>query len=562
MASTPRAQHHDKVEGGDVELDESAYSGHATDYVESALLSHYDNIAGQDIDAYSEIKGRTANRGLGSSLAAIFCNSFPLHLPLISSGRLRQHSAKAPADSAASPRGFWASVRWAFNYPEPGLKLRKTAWLDALRGLAAFNVFLFHWAEVWVDKDAGWGTGGQWNNPDAWWAAPFIRLIFDGGSASVSLFFSISGYVLTSRMLSLIRQQKTDELFVALSSAVMRRGIRLYMPVVILTFFLMNWAWVTGWPLARVLDYEDSYLWELWRWYIQLTRLWMPLRYPDRAYRILNIYDGTVSWTIPLEYYGSITVWVALLFTARITSFGVRAAIFAVLIFMYTVTDEWYVVQFFVGAIYAEYHLVRDEQRQKKAEIGALSPPSQQRTTASKAAIISILIVGLYLSSMPGYWTDPNTDELDPRPFYNWLVPPRGWYRWSQPDRFIWDIGSDCVLIAIGELETLQRLLEKRPFQYLGRISFGLYLCHMTVRGLLKPLDNTYLRLWGLEDGVLEQVASLRYAGAYWTRILVGAPILFIIAGLFERWVDRPSINMGRRFEKFALRIGGRGIRS
>ncbi|RMZ78680.1 hypothetical protein DV738_g3747, partial [Chaetothyriales sp. CBS 135597] len=450
---------------------------------------------------------------------------------------------------------------WVFNYPEPGQKLRKTAWLDALRGLAAFNVFLFHWAEVWVNKDAGWGSGGEWNNPDAWWAAPFIRLIFDGGSASVSLFFSISGYVLTSRILGLIRQEKTEEVLVALSSAVMRRGIRLYMPVIILTFILMNWAWVTGWPLARVLDFEDTYLQELWRWYTQITHLWMPLRYPDRSFQILNVYDGTVSWTIPLEYYGSITVWVALLFTARITSFGVRTAIFGILIFMYTATDEWYVVQFLVGAIYAEYQIVCEEQRQKKAEIGATIPASRRRRLVRKVGLIFLLIVGLYLCSMPGHWTDLKTDELQPRPFYDWFIPPREWYRWTQVDRFIWDIGADCVLIAFGEIESLQRFLEKRPFQYLGKISFGLYLCHMTVRGLLKPWDESYLRLWGLEDGVLEQVASLRYAGAYWTRILVGMPVLFVVAGLFERWVDRPSINLGRKFERLALRLGRRSIR-
>ncbi|RMZ90759.1 hypothetical protein DV736_g2007, partial [Chaetothyriales sp. CBS 134916] len=542
-----------------VELDESAYSSHAGDHVEAALLSPYDNVAGHDIEAYSGIKANAANRrwDLGSrssSLLTIFCNSFPLHLPRIPRLRHGQHSVKVSGDSADPPRGFWAFLRWAFNYPEPGLKLRKTAWLDALRGLAAFNVFLFHWAEVWVTKDAGWGTGGEWNNPDAWWAAPFLRLIFDGGSASVSLFFSISGYVLTSRILGLIRQEKTEEVLVALSSAVMRRGIRLYMPVIILTFFLMNWAWVTGWPLARVLDFEETYLEELWRWYTQLTHLWMPLRYPDRSFQILNIYDGTVSWTIPLEYYGSITVWVALLFTARITSFGVRTAIFAVLVFMYTVKDEWYVVQFLLGAIYAEYHLVCDEQRQKKPEIG--TPPSRRRSMAFKAGMVFILIVGLYLSSMPGHWTNLLTNELQPRPFYDWLIPPRSWYVFSQVDRFIWNIGSDCLLVAFGELDTLQRFLEKRPFQYLGRISFGLYLCHMTVRGLLKPLDISYLRLWGLEGTVFDQVASVRYAGAYWTRIIVGAPVLFFVAGLFERWVDRPSINMGRRFENLALRIG------
>ncbi|RMZ78014.1 hypothetical protein DV737_g4086, partial [Chaetothyriales sp. CBS 132003] len=238
--SAVRTPRYDTADGLDIELDESAYGSNAHDHPDAALLSHHEDMAGQDKERDAgHIKKVTPNRRWGLSLrnmrfATVFNDGLPWFIPQMPRSLRRSPELTINPDNGLE-YDFWVFLRLVFNYPDPGIKLRNTAWLDALRGLAAFNVFIYHWAEVWIEKEASWGN--------------------------------------------------------------------------------------------------------------------------DRWAEVLNIYDGTISWTIPLEYYSSITVWMALLLTAKITKFSVRTALFAVLIYMYTVKDEWYIVQFLLGAIYAEYQL-------------------------------------------------------------------------------------------------------------------------------------------------------------------------------------------------------------
>lgn len=567
------------MDNSDIEMDEPLYASTADDDVEKALLPRCDsdaNLTGNNnIDSHP---GWWTNQNYTSRLrdsrfVAFLSKARSLTVPRSRRWpgirRRSESMINEKTDRRSCGKTFSANIRTIFNYPSPDFKPRSTAWLDALRGVAAFNVFIYHYAEVWIEKEASW-TDGPGNNPHAWWAAPFLRTWYDAGNAGVCLFFAISGYVLSYRILGLIRQRgRNEEVLSALSSSVLRRGIRLYMPVIVLTFLLMTWAYCTGFPLARPIDLQSNYWREIWRWYNELTHLWMPLRYPDRWQDILNPYDGTISWTIPLEYYGSITIYMALLLTSKITSFGVRASLFALLIYMYAVKDEWYVVQFFLGAIYAEYHLASVEKAQATDSNSNdySSPRRRWRILLGKLSMISLLIFGVYLSGMPGKrLLEPDhrhsdASELEPRPFFDWMSfwVPKHWYETRQMDRYFWSFGANCIMVACGELPAIKALLDKRPFQWLGRISFGLYLCHMSTRGALRPLDGIWLKLVGLDasNGVAGQKAGARYAVAYFIRMVFSTPINLFVAGLFERWIDRPSVSLGRRFEKFIVRIGG-----
>lgn len=471
-------------------------------------------------------------------------------------------AAGATAATAASGKhSVGAMIRAIFNYPEPDIKLRKTAWLDALRGWAAWEVFLFHYSDDWVDGHYSWGAEPD-NHSYMWWGAPFIRTWFSGGNAAVCLFFAISGYVLTTRTLSLIRQRRHEEVLKSLSSAVMRRGIRLYTPVVVLTFSLMTLEFFHIFPHLVAVEPEDNYFLEIGRWFTYFTYQWMPLRYPDRWAELMNPFDGTISWTIPIEYYGSIITYVALLMTANITSFKVRSALFGLLIYMYTVKDEWYVVQFLVGAIYAEYQLVSAEKRAAEEAEGVQRPAWRQH--AKTAFCVCLALFGFFLFGLPmvRFFDDNGAKGLVPRPGFDWFVTwPKyfGWYEGRQIDRYMQSIAADCVLVAVGEMVVFQRFFETRPLQYLGRISFGLYLCHIWVRALFNDTFNPFC-IWavGLDPSVtvVDQGPGLRFMVAYFLRILIYMPINFIAAGLFERCLDRPSVNLARRFEKLCLRYG------
>ena len=60
---------------------------------------------------------------------------------------------------------------------------------------------------------------------------PFIRNFFGGGHYAVSTFFVISGYVLSTKPLSFIHAGEQAQLADNLASALFRRWLRLYIPL-------------------------------------------------------------------------------------------------------------------------------------------------------------------------------------------------------------------------------------------------------------------------------------------------------------------------------------------
>jgi len=126
-------------------------------------------------------------------------------------------------------------LRTLFNYPETRAQLRSTAWLDGLRGVAAFEVLIYHYHLQFLGYDHNPAYGSR-RDTYQWWRLPYIRNFYHSGHAMVNVFFLISGFVLTQRSLTLIRSQNYDKLYPSISSAVFRRAIRIYLPCFAITF--------------------------------------------------------------------------------------------------------------------------------------------------------------------------------------------------------------------------------------------------------------------------------------------------------------------------------------
>ena len=117
--------------------------------------------------------------------------------------------------------------------PQGSLKLRPTSWLDGVRGIAALEVYLFHTMGLWITLYPAFHSSPDQNSPLQF---PLIRTIFVSGPTAVSLFFAISGYVLTQSSLRSIRDRSPEKVYAAVSSSMFRRGFRLYLPPIALTF--------------------------------------------------------------------------------------------------------------------------------------------------------------------------------------------------------------------------------------------------------------------------------------------------------------------------------------
>ena len=108
-------------------------------------------------------------------------------------------------------------------------KRHPTEYLDGVRGLASFIVFLLHWTHIqYPGINSGYGTGDN----TSIWQLPMIRLLYSG-AAMVSIFFVVSGHVLTRRFVQHVHQHEYESLFASLTSLAFRRAIRLFLPSLI-----------------------------------------------------------------------------------------------------------------------------------------------------------------------------------------------------------------------------------------------------------------------------------------------------------------------------------------
>lgn len=102
--------------------------------------------------------------------------------------------------------------------------------------------------------------------------------------------------------------------------------------------------------------------------------------------------------------------------------------------------------------------------------------------------------------------------------------------------RVFWhQIGAFLLLLSVSYFRLPQRLFESKPFQFLGKISFSVYLVHIPM--LCSFSSWLFLRL--LEAG-------LSYNRAALAMFTATAPLLIVCAWLFYRYVERFSYGLGK----------------
>jgi peptidoglycan/LPS O-acetylase OafA/YrhL len=157
---------------------------------------------------------------------------------------------------------------FALRPGSPKKLLRRTAWLDGLRGFAAFLVFLHH-NQLWAHDLHGnsvFENSFGYQGRHYFAALPFIRHFFSGGHFAVAIFFVISGYVLSVKSLSSIQRGQHLMSADSIGSALFRRWIRLYLPLIGVT---LSWMMFRHWTDMYV-DFGDrKKTWgeELKAWY-------------------------------------------------------------------------------------------------------------------------------------------------------------------------------------------------------------------------------------------------------------------------------------------------------
>ncbi|EDU39441.1 acyltransferase [Pyrenophora tritici-repentis] len=445
------------------------------------------------------------------------------------------------------------TARWSLDLvrPEfltfrPGPKtrvVRPTAWLDGLRGIAALLVYLHH-NQLWAHDDRGnqilenaFGYEGR----HYFAALPFVRLFFSGGHYAVGVFFVISGYVLSFKSLTLIHDGQMSGVADTLASALFRRWLRLYIPIIAVTFSWLSfrhWSglWIDMEPM------HGSYREDLVHYYQTFKNY--SFVFSTNVYEFTKPYQPH-TWSIPVEFKGSIIVYTTLSALSRCTKNARLLCEAALAIYFLYIVDGFYGAMFVCGMLLCDLNLL--------AEREELPRVFTVLSGFKEFIFFHLFILALYLGGVPAF-DAPDTDRavlLTKSPGWVWLshLKPQAVFdaKWFY---LFW--ASFLTVASVPRLPWLKRFFETRFCQYFARISFALYLVHGIVIWSLG--DRLYaavgLARVGHKDGIpwwvnkfpLPTKGPMGLELAFWATQLIILPVTLYLAEVFTKLIDEPSV--------------------
>ncbi|MCJ1444197.1 MAG: hypothetical protein MMC23_004698 [Stictis urceolatum] len=443
--------------------------------------------------------------------------------------------------------------RWSIDLIRPALftprprgpskPLRRTAYLDGLKGFAALLVY-WHHHQLWAHDGlvASFIMENVFGYQGRYYLACFhgLRTFFTGGHYAVTTFFVISGYVLSTKPLSLIHAGEQAKLADNVGSALFRRWLRLFIPVICTTFVYMSmWHAFGIWQIPS--KPEGKYKDEIWQWYAEFKNFSFIFKQGGDPWFTYNFH----TWSIPVEMKGSIVIYTSLLAFSKCTR-NARLCLEACLIYYFLyIADGWYCALFMAGMLICDLDLL--------AESNNLPWIFYKFSTYKDFIFYHIFIVSLYLGGVPSQNADVNQLRESRGWYYLSFLKPQAVfdYKW-----FYLFFASTFLVISSHRIRWLKRFFETRFCQYLGRICFALYLVHGPVLWTLG--DRVYCAVGfvkqehqeNIPDWVnwfpLPRVGPLGLEPAFLLPNLVLLPFTLWIAEIVTKLFDEPAVNIAQ----------------
>ena len=366
----------------------------------------------------------------------------------------------------------------------------------------------------------------------------------------VSIFFVVSGYAVSFKPLLLVEEGDTSKIFDSLASSTIRRGLRLFMPCAAIAFMCASVDHFGIYdPAWQNQDHRKDTFLDTLRWWSSAVVLGIdPFRTNHK-----RPWDTPLSgveqtmWTIPLEYRGSLVVFILILILAK-TRQSLRLSTLAVYLLFLTFVGQWDIFLFVSGMLCCEVHHVPHG----ITTHDLLDPPATIKRPrvlwGSSKFGLAMPYVGLmaiiYILSQPEDYLGRGD-----APFYATLDAwrPVSWGDNPDAGRFWQCLAGVCLVFLVDLTPIFRRILTTRFPQYLGKISFSLYLLHAVFLKIAGPR---------LREGVFGRLHSV--IGVWWIAEGFGAvvvaamflPLLFWASDVTTRYVDQGSVDFARWLEK------------
>jgi len=365
--------------------------------------------------------------------------------------------------------------------------------LDGLRGVAAIFVIFSH-ITLLICPYLHLGSSFD-ANPKSWAThlldSPFT--FFFKGTSSVMLFFVMSGFVLSY---SMIRKGARKGFLI---HAVIKRYFRLNIPVassIIFCVILMGFGAFTANLVGPRYDLYNAYTAS----FDALT----PVK--DAIYGSIFLGNGTfnyVLWTINIEFFGSIMVYALLaLLGSQLTMLRLVCIIISAYGIHSGVPFVWGIGLFAVGVFLATFDVVHEGSGIRK--------------------------VGSYILLLAGVYLYGFNSESTSYAYINGIIDyANGHGLQITKGFFVSILGTimimTCFVISMHPLKFLEITL----FQWLGKLSFSVYLTHSIILAAVAPFIITRFS-FSLTAIVLCS--------------LVVIPVTLAVSSIFSRYIDEVAI--------------------
>ena len=402
---------------------------------------------------------------------------------------------------------------------------RETDYIDGLRGIAAFIVYTSHFSLPY-QPHLEYGFGNRDNH--SFLQLPIVRLIHSG-PIMVALFFVVSGFVLSLKPWEHNKRGEAALTLRTLSSSTFRRLFRLFFPTVISTFLVMlsvrlrlydihyeSFAldYVLARPRRLISIWDQFYDWAMFILF-DLTNPWHWGPSPKSVDEILSWFRyGDHLWTIPVEFQCSMVLFLAIIGLLRLRQTFRLIALST--FFCYCLWwSRWDVALFLAGSGLAEVHQARS-----KSTISYIN----------KIVSCIIFALGLYIASIPTKAAQDTPGyvqimKLDPRV--------RTWHT----------LAAVLILWSLEGLLLVKTVLTTPLAQYLGEISFSLYIVHEPCLQLFG---------WAAVPAVWDIIGKekpWKYQMGFLLAYLITTPVLLWVADTYWRIVDKNCVQVARWLE-------------
>lgn len=366
----------------------------------------------------------------------------------------------------------------------------RIAWIDGLKGIASLMIFLHHFILAFIPA-LYYGTSVGYmlsNNEGVLADSPF--LFFVGGHFLVNIFLLLSGLVLS---LQVYRINSVKELITKMVSRYMRLAFPVFI-ISLLVYVLLRYGLFYNTQFAEITG--SPWLSLYYKVPLSLKSVFETSFYS--VWFIGNDDYSTAFWMLTHLFYGSILTYISI-FSIRKINKQIQLFIILSLIIITGLYNS-YLMNFTFGMLIA-WMIIH-----------------QSKLIHQDKWRWLFIIAGCLLAGYP--------QGVIPTNYYRYLTPI---YHYFKSNVMIHSLGSFFIVLGIFKLNVTFKFLNGFIAQYLGKLSYSIYLIHIPILFSITSILALTLHQY-----------NFPYQFNILISLLISLILLIFLSEIFERFIIKP----------------------